>query len=69
MYPIIEIQSYGIYRDIKYTKNLNNVLNQNVNETKRARFTTFALSIVDNLCHTALPQYRPRTQSKYECHD
>ena len=28
---------------------MNNVLNQNLNETKRARFTTFAISIVDNL--------------------
>ena len=32
--------------EIKYTKNLNNPLNQNVNLTKRARFA----SIVDNLC-------------------
>ena len=53
LYPIIKIQSYGIYKDIKYAKNLNNVSNQNVNETKRARFTTFALSIVHNLCRTA----------------
>ena len=36
LYPIMVIQSY---RDrLKYTKNLNNVLNQNVNVTKPARF-------------------------------
>ena len=29
---------------------MNNVLNQNVNATKRKRFVTFATSIVDNLC-------------------
>ena len=35
----------------EYTeKNLNNILNQNVNVTKRAKFATFAISIVDNLC-------------------
>ena len=39
------------YIEIKYTKNLKNVLNQNVNVTKRARFVTFAIhvSVVDNL--------------------
>ena len=51
LYPIMIIQpSYNIYRELKYTKNLKNVLNKNVNETKRARSTTFAMSIVDNLC-------------------
>ena len=30
------------YIEIKYTKNMNNVLNQNVNVTKRAWFATFA---------------------------
>ena len=38
--------------EIKYTKNLNNPLNQNVNLTKRARFA----SIVDNLCLCLLQQ-------------
>ena len=38
--PII----FTIDRERKYTKNLNNVLNQNVNETKRARFTTFTIA-------------------------
>ena len=32
--------------EIKYMKSLNNVLNQNVNVTKRVRFVTFAISIV-----------------------
>ena len=50
LYPIMIIQSYVIYRELKYTKNLNNFLNKNVNETKRARFITFAMSIVDSLC-------------------
>ena len=36
---------------MKFAKNLNNILNQNVTVTKRARFTTFALSIVDNLAY------------------
>ena len=40
---------------MKYTENLNNVLNQNVNVAKRARFATFAVSIVDSLC--LLQQY------------
>ena len=31
-------------------KSLNYVLNQNVNVTKKERFSTFAVSIVDNLC-------------------
>ena len=35
----------------EYTeKNLNSFLNQNVNLTKRAKFASFATSIVDNLC-------------------
>ena len=38
-----------IYRDKIYTKNLNNVLHQNVNVTKQERFATFTFSIVDNL--------------------
>ena len=33
-----------------HIKNFNSVSNQNVNETKRAKFTTFARGIVDNLC-------------------
>ena len=36
--------------EIKYMKSLNYVLNQNVNVTKKERFATFAVSIVDNLC-------------------
>ena len=36
---------YVIYREIKYTKKLDSVFNQNVNETKRARFTTFAIKV------------------------
>ena len=46
------------YIEIKYTKNLKNVLNQNVNVTKRARFVTFAIhvSVVDNLW--LLQQYK-----------
>ena len=46
----------NIYRDIKYAESLNYVLNQNVNMTKRERFTAFAISIVDNLC--LLQQYQ-----------
>ena len=46
----------NIYRDIKYAESLKYVLNQNVNMTKRERFTTFAISIVDNLC--LLQQYQ-----------
>ena len=38
------------YVVMKYARNLNYVLNQNVNVTKRERFATFAISIVDNLC-------------------
>ena len=37
--------------------------NENVNVTKRARFATFALSIVDNFA--ALNE----TKSKDDCHD
>ena len=47
------------YIGIRYTKNSNNVFNQNLNETKRARFTTFAISIVDNLY--LLQQYKCNT--------
>ena len=48
---MIIIQSKIIYRD-KIRKNLiqNYVLSQNVNVTKRERFETFAISIVDNSC-------------------
>ena len=49
LYPIVVIQSYMGRDNMK--KKLNNVLNQNVNmTTKRARFSTFVISIVDNLC-------------------
>ena len=44
---MIIIQSYIICRD-KYAKSLNYVLNQNVNVTKRERFATLAMRIVDN---------------------
>ena len=44
---MIIIQSYMICRD-KYAKSLNYVLNQNVNVTKRERFATLAMRIVDN---------------------
>ena len=49
------------YIEIKYTKNLKNVLNQNVNVTKRARFVTFAIHVrvVDNLW--LLQQYKWNT--------
>ena len=49
LYPIVVI--YNNYIEIKHTKNLKNVLNQNVNVTKRARFVAFAIhvSVVDNL--------------------
>ena len=39
-----------LYRDKKMQKNLNNVWNQNVNVTKRASFTTFSISMADDLC-------------------
>ena len=42
-------ESYIMYRDKIHEKNLENVLNQNVNVTKRGNFATFAISIVDNL--------------------
>ena len=35
--------TYNIY-EIKYTKNLNDVLKQNVNGIKRAKFAAFALN-------------------------
>ena len=44
---MIIIQSYIICRD-KYAKSLNYGLNQNVNVTKRERFATLAMRIVDN---------------------
>ena len=49
------------YIEMKYTENLNNVLNQNVNMAKRARFATFAISIV-SYCSSI-----NRTQSKDDC--
>ena len=39
-----------LYRDKKMQKNLNNVWNQNVNVTKRASFTTFSISMADDIC-------------------
>ena len=36
--------------EIKYTRCVTNVLNQNGDVAKRASFATFAVSIVDNLC-------------------
>ena len=41
--PIMVIQNHKKYIEIKYTRSLNYVLNQNVNVTKRARFATFAI--------------------------
>jgi len=60
-YPIMVIQSYIMDRDkMKWKKkSLRNVLNQNVNLTKRARFVTFAISNLDNLC--ILQQYNWNT--------
>ena len=52
---------------VKYTKILNYVLNQNVNVTKRARFATFTMSIVDNLC--LLPQHKWNTINVRSCRD
>ena len=49
LYPVMVIQSYMIYRDKIYKENFNNVLNQNVIMTKRARLAIFAISTVDNL--------------------
>ena len=45
--------------EIKYTKTLNDVLNQNVNVTKQTGFSTFAIGIVDKLC--LLQQYKSHT--------
>ena len=57
MYLIMVIQSYIIMTiEIKYTRKLNNVLNQNVKVTKLPRLLTFAISIIDNLC--LLQQYK-----------
>lgn len=50
---------YNNYKEIKYAKNLDNVLNQNVTVTKRSRIATFAISIVDNLAYC-----RHRNQNK-----
>ena len=44
--------------EIKYMKSLNYVLNQNVNVTKRERFATFAVSIVDNYLCLLLQQHK-----------
>ena len=45
---------------------MNTALNQNVNVTKRARFATFAMSIVGNLC--LLQQYKwKKNKLKYDC--
>ena len=52
---IMLIQSYIMYR-YKMHKNLNYVLNQNVNVTKQARFATFAITMLDNFC--LLQQYK-----------
>ena len=37
------------YMEIEYSKTLNDVLNQNVTISKRARFAIFAISVGDNL--------------------
>ena len=45
LYPNMVIQSYIImWTEIKYTKNVNNDLNQNANMKKQARFAKFAVS-------------------------
>ena len=45
LYLIMIIQSFITFRDeILKKKNMNNVLNQNVNVRKRAGFATFATS-------------------------
>ena len=50
MCPIIMvIQSYKCI-EIKYTKSMNYVLDQNVNVTKQARFATSTISMVENFC-------------------
>ena len=49
-------------------KSLNYVLNHNVNVTKRERFATFAVSIVDNKyahCYRSINE----TKSKCSCSD
>ena len=55
---IMVIQWYIMYIDRMHRKLLNYVLksNQYFNVTKRARFPTFAISIVDNFC--LLQQYK-----------
>ena len=55
---VMVIQWYIMYIDRMHRKLLNYVLksNQYFNETKRARFPTFAISIVDSFC--LLQQYK-----------
>ena len=49
------IQSFITYRD-EIHKKLELCLESNINVPKRARFATFAVSILDNLC--LLQQYK-----------
>ena len=49
--PTVQFCVYNNYKEIKYAKNLDNILNQNVTVTKRSRIATCAISIVDNLAY------------------
>ena len=42
-------------------KNLNNVLNQNINVTKQERFATFTFSIIDNFLAVKVEEHNPIT--------
>ena len=48
---------------------MNTVLNQNVSVTKRVRFATFAMSIVDNLCSLQQYKWNKTKQNTIACHD
>ena len=47
---------------------MNTVLNQNVKVTKRARFATFAMSIVSNLCLLQQYKWNKTKQNKIRLH-
>ena len=68
-YLIMVTQSHIIIIQRQNTqKHLNDALNQNANMTRRARYATFTLRIVDNSC--SLQHYFINgTQSKYACRD
>ena len=48
---------------------MNTVLNQNVKVTKRARFATFAMSIVSNLCLLQQYKWNKTKQNTIACRD